>query len=120
MVFRCGSDWTSDKPGVAARTATPKSDLLALVHFCGIEHRIIFGANPIIQVKLSFKEINVAFFVFEQPFEQRHRNIIAGLAAVITRLGIKRPSVDFSRQIALQRFTRVLPNAQRVQFLQIG
>ncbi len=61
----------------------------------------------------------MAFLVLHQVLEQLARHVILHRVAVSRRLLIKLARADLGREIAFQNLFDVLPDAQRVEDLQV-
>ena len=59
--------------------------LLGFVHLGGVELRVFFFANAVVQFKLGLQEIDMAFFVGQQLFEQLLRDEVTIGPTVLCR-----------------------------------
>ena len=73
-----------------------------------LQQAIVFDADALQKIELSFKEGDVAFFVFEKLFKDLHGDVITVFAADITRFRIAFVREVFTPQVAFQNFLDVL------------
>ncbi len=98
----------------------PRHGLFGFVSGLGLKQAVVFLTKRFAEIELGFQEIDMALPVRDQRVEQVFRDIIPDLIAMLARLDVKGAGPVLGGEIGFEGFLVVLPDPQRVEFLQVG